>query len=144
LRALARDVLVASASLGVLLLLVAFAIAGPSAELETSVGPVVPRPGTSALVAGRVVAADGGGLEGAEIAVARSGRVLASATSNSSGAFRVALPGKCSTYAISLRASALGEDMRATSRRRLCPGDSLPVEARVVTQGHFLWVPGPR
>jgi hypothetical protein len=144
LQQLARDVVVASASVAVLLFLVAFAIAGPSAELETSVGPVVPRPGTEALVAGRVVAADGAGLEGAEIAVRRSGRVLASARSDSSGAFRLELTGGCSTYAISLQARTLGEVVGTTSRRRLCPGDSLPVDARIVTQGHFLWVPGPR
>jgi hypothetical protein len=136
--------LVACVSVAVLLFLVAFAIAGPSPELETSVGPVVPRPGTSALVAGRVVAADGAGLEGAEVAVERSGRVLASVRSDSAGAFRLELRGRCATYAISLEARTLGEDVRTTSRRRLCPGDSLPVDARIVTQGHFLWVPGPR
>ena len=139
-----RDLFVASTSVAVLLFLVAFAIAGPSAELETSVGPVVPRPGSSAVVAGRVVAADGAGLEGAEIVVKRSTRVLASARSDSSGAFRLELAGRCSMYAISLQARTLGEVVGTTSRRRLCPGDSLPVDARVVTQGHFLWVPGPR
>lgn len=139
-----RDVTVALASAVVVVLLVAYALAGPSAELSASVGPVVPRPGTSAFVLGRVLQVDGSGLEGARIEVRRSGRLAGTTVSDDAGAFRVELRGGCSAYVISLRAKAQGSTVGTVSQHRLCPGDALPVDARVVTQGHFLWVPGPR
>ncbi len=135
----------ASASAGVLAFLVFFALASPSAKLQADVGPVVPRPGTQAVVEGRVLSASGGGVEGAEVAVLRTGggrREIAS--SGPDGEFRVALDGGCSMYTVLVRAEANGNDVETASRARLCPGDSLPVDARVVTYGHFLWVPGPR
>lgn len=132
------------ASAGVIGLLVAYVFAGPTAKLSASVGPAVPRPGTTAFVVGRIVEVDGGGLEGALVEV-RRGRKLAGVTiSDDAGAFRVELQGGCSAYAISLKAEANGSTVGAHTRRRLCPGDALPIDARVVTQGHFLWVPGPR
>lgn len=140
----ARDAVVATTSVGVLALLVLFALAAPSAKLTAEVGPVVPRPGKTAVVEGRVLEANGSGLEGAEVAVARAGGGKEITRSGESGAFRVVLSGSCSTYTVSLRADANGDDIQAASRARLCPGDSLPVDARVVTLGHFLWVPGPR
>jgi len=139
-----RDVTVALGSAAVVALLAAYALAGPSAELTASVGPAVPRPGTSVLVLGRVLQVDGSGLEGARIEVRRSGRLAGTAVSNDAGAFQVELRGGCSAYAISLRAKAQGSTVGMVSRHRLCPGDALPIDARVVTQGHFLWVPGPR
>lgn len=140
----ARDVLVAGASAAVVALLVGFALAGPSPELTASVGPVVPRPGGTAIVEGRVLEAAGGGLEGAEVVVRRLGATPARTWSDENGAFRMSLRGGCASYLVVLRAEVQGEDLDSTSRRRLCPGDSLPVDARVTTQGHFLWVPGPR
>ena len=136
--------MVASASVSVLAFLVFFALAAPSAKLEAEVGPVVPRPGTQAVVEGRVLSASGGGLEGAEVAI--RARVVAGgkASSGPDGEFRVALDGGCSTYTVLVRAEANGDDVETASRARLCPGDSLPVDARVVTYGHYLWVPGPR
>lgn len=139
-----RDVTVALASAVVVALLVAYAFAGPSAELTASVGPTVPRPGTSAFVLGRILQADGSGLEGATIEVRHSGRLAGTTVSDDVGAFQVELRGGCSAYAISLRAKTQGSTVGTVSRHRLCPGDALPVDARVVTQGHFLWVPGPR
>jgi hypothetical protein len=139
-----RDVTVALASALVVALLVAYVVAGPSAELTASVGVAVPRPGTSAFVIGRVLQADGSGLEGARIEVRRSGQLAGTTVSDDAGAFQVEMRGGCSAYVISLRAKALGSTVETVSRHRLCPGDALPVDARVVTQGHFLWVPGPR
>ena len=139
-----RDVVVASTSAGVVVLLVLFAFAAPSPELTASVGPVVPRPGTNAVVEGRVLEANGGGLEGARIHVSRAGRTAGMAVSDEGGAFRVELDGSCAVYAVSVRAESEGDEVETASTRRLCPGDSLPVDARVVTNGHFLWVPGPR
>lgn len=139
-----RDVFVACASVGVLALLVLYAVAAPTAALSTDIGPVVPRPGSTAVVQGRVLETDGGGLRGARIEVRRTGRTAGTAVSDDAGAFRVELPGSCAVYDISLRVRAQGSTVTAAARRQLCPGDVLPVDARVVTQGHFLWVPGPR
>ena len=139
-----RDVFVAASSVAVIGLLVAFALAGPSAKLAASVGPAVPRPGTTALVLGRVLQVDGSGLGGARVEVRRGTRVAGSGVSDRSGAFRVMLRGACSEYSISLSARTLGTSVDASTRQRLCPGDALPIDARVKTQGHFLWVPGPR
>lgn len=139
-----RDAAVAGSSVTVLAFLVFFALAGPSNELTASVGPVVPRPGSDAVVEGRVLTSNGGGLEGARVAVHRGGSVAGSAVSDDAGAFRVELDGACSRYAISVRADVGGDELVDHSTRRLCPGDALPVDARVETDGHFLWVPGPR
>jgi hypothetical protein len=139
-----RDVVVATASLAVLGLLVLYAVAAPSAKLTATVGPVVPRPGNSAVVQGRVLDSGGGGLGGAEIVVRSHGRQLAAAQSHDDGTFRIDLGGRCAAYDVSIRARASGADVRTAASRQLCPGDALPVDARVVTEGHFLWVPGPR
>ncbi len=139
-----RDIFVASASVGVLALLVLYAVAAPTATLSTDIGPVVPRPGSKAVVQGRVLEPNGGGLRGARIEVRRTGRTAGTAVSDAAGVFRVELPGSCAVYDISLRARAEGSTVTTATRHQLCPGDALPVDARVVTQGHFLWVPGPR
>ena len=109
-----------------------------------SVGSAVPSPGTKALVLGRILEADGGGLKGARVEVRRGGRLAGTTTSDAAGTFRVALRGGCARYAIALRAHAEGATVTTDSHQRLCPGDALPIDARVVTQGHYLWVPGPR
>jgi hypothetical protein len=139
-----RDLFVACASAGVLAFLVAYALAAPTAALTADMGPTLPRPGSEAVVEGRVLEADGSGLEGARIVVRRAGRTAATTVSRDGGEFRVELEGGCSAYAVSLHAQVDGSAVETASKRRLCPGDSLPVLARVVTQGHFLWVPGPR
>jgi hypothetical protein len=139
-----RDVTVGAASVVVVALLVAYTLAGPSVELTASVGPAVPRPGTSAFVLGRVLEADGSGLEGARIEVRRSGRLAGTTVSDDAGAFGVELQGSCSAYAVTLRAEAQGSTVGTGLRRQLCPGDALSIDARIVTHGHFLWVPGPR
>ena len=136
--------MVASVSVGVVALLVFFVLASPSSKLTAKVGPVLPRPGDRAVVEGRVLTASGGGLEGAQVAVRRTGGKRAVASSGPDGTFRVFLSGGCSMYTVLVRAEASGDDVETTSRARLCPGDSLPVDARVVTYGHYLWVPGPR
>ena len=146
LAAAARNLAVAVGSGGVLAFLVFYAIAAPTASLSASMGPVVPRQGSKPLVLGRVLGTSGGGLEGARITVTRAGleRPIATSTSERSGAFRVELPARCGVYEISLEARAVGSTVRKSGERRLCPGDALPIDAQVRTQGHFLWVPGPR
>ena len=140
-----RDATVAFASVGVLGLLVLYAVAAPTVSLRTKVGSVVPLPGPTSVVLGRVLNSSGGGLKDAQVEVRRVGReARASGVSNAAGAFRVRLPGSCALYAISVRARAEGSNVGTSVRHRLCPGDALPIDARVVTQGHFLWVPGPR
>jgi hypothetical protein len=143
-RARARDMIVAASSLGVLGLLVLYAVAAPTSKLTASFGPVVPRPGAAAVVQGRVLSADGGGLEGAQIVVRAHGRPAGTVRSRDDGAFRIDLRGRCAAYDVLIRARASGSTVDADTNRQLCPGDALPVDARVVTQGHFLWVPGPR
>jgi hypothetical protein len=98
----------------------------------------------TATVEGRVLGPSGDGLEGAEVIVRRAGMTPVRALADSSGAFRVALRGRCASYLVSLSAKSQGDTVDTSARHRLCPGDSLPVDARVVTQGNFLWVPGPR
>ena len=139
-----RDLTVASASALVVALLVGYALAGPTPELTAAVGPPVPQPGTKAIVQGRVLEADGSALDGARVEVLRSGRIAASAITGEAGTFRLALPGSCGSYRIVLEARTQDYYVETASHRRLCPGDALPVDARVVTQGHFIWVPGPR
>jgi hypothetical protein len=114
--------------------------------MSASFGPVVPRQSSNPVVLGRVLAAGGGGLKGARITVGRPGRAgsVGTATSDASGTFAVELPGRCARYDISIVARSEGATVRTHDRRRLCPGDALPVDARVKSQGHFLWVPGPR
>jgi hypothetical protein len=139
-----RDAGVALASVGVVVLLVGYALAGPSIKLNASVGAIATRSGANALVYGRVLEPGGGGLSGARIDIRRAGRPVVAAVSDSTGSFRIELPGVCATYDISLRAVAQGSTMKRKWRRRLCQGNALPIDARVVTLGHFLWVPGPR
>ena len=138
-----RDAVVALSSAGVLALLVGYAIAGPSTKLSASAS-VVARPGAKAFVYGRVLKPDGDGLDGATIDIRRSGRPVAAAASDDAGRFRVELPRVCAAYGISLRAVTQGSTMTRAWRRHLCPGQSLAIDARVATMGHFLWVPGPR
>jgi Carboxypeptidase regulatory-like domain len=139
-----RNAVVAFASAGVLALLVLYAIAAPSASLSASAGSVVPLPGSTAVVLGRVLSSSGGGLKGARVDVHRPAGQTVEVTSNAAGAFRAALPGSCAVYTVSIHAPAQGSTVAATVTHRLCPGDALPVDAHVVTQGQFLWIPGPR
>jgi hypothetical protein len=139
-----RDATVALASAGALALLVLYAIAAPTVSLSTKVGSVVPLPGPTAIVVGRVIGSDGSGVKGARIEAHETGRRTIRGTSDSTGAFRVALPGHCAMYHVSIYAPASGSTVASRIQHRLCPGDALPVDARVVTQGQFLWIPGPR
>jgi hypothetical protein len=135
---------VALASAGVLALLVFYAVAAPTVSLTAKVGSVVPLAGSSAMVAGRVIGSDGSGVKGARIEARELGRRTVNGTSDATGAFRVSLPGRCGVYTVSIHAPAQGTTVATRIRHRLCPGDALPVDARVVTQGQFLWIPGPR
>jgi hypothetical protein len=125
-------------------LLVAYALAAPTPELTLTVGSVVPQPGGTAVVQGRAVEPDESGLGGLRIQVRRAGRIAAEAVSDGTGRFRADVAGACGVYEVMLRTTWHGSELERRARRRLCPGDALPVDARVVTQGHFLWVPGPR
>lgn len=138
-----RDAWVALMSALVVSLLIAYVFAAPTAELTASVGPPVPRPGPTAVVQGRVLEADGGGLEGAQIEVRGGGKETGDVSADD-GRFRVELRGRCTSYLISLQVDAAGSPVETESQRRICPGDAVPVVARVVTHGHFIWVPGPR
>jgi hypothetical protein len=95
-------------------------------------------------VQGRVVEPDASGLDGLRIQVRRLGELEGSAVSDDAGRFRVDLRGGCGVYEVVLRARWQGSALETNARRRLCPGDALPLDARVITQGHYLWVPGPR
>jgi hypothetical protein len=143
-RGLLRDATVALASVGVIALLVAYALAAPTPELRLEVGHVVPQPGATAVVEGRVVEPDASGLGGSRIEVRRAGEISGAAVTDKTGRFRVHLAGACGAYEVVLRTTWQGSALERRARRRLCPGDSLPLDARVVTQGHYLWVPGPR
>jgi hypothetical protein len=138
-----RNVTVAFASAAVVALLVGYALAAPTPELTVRVGHVVPQPGEAAVVQGRVVEPDARGLRGLRVEV-RRGREVSAAVSDRTGRFRVDLAGGCGTYEITLAGRWRGSALEGDARRRLCPGDALPIQARIVTQGHFLWVPGPR
>jgi hypothetical protein len=135
---------VAASSFGVVGLLVLYAVAAPTAKLDADFGPIVPRPGTTAIVQGRILDTGGGGLAGAHVVASRGGRAVGRGVTNAGGTFRIELRGGCAFYGISVQARAVGSDVETSTRRQLCPGDALPVDARIVTQGHFLWVPGPR
>jgi hypothetical protein len=139
-----RNVAVALTSVSVVALLVAYALAGPTPGLTLSVGHVVPQPGETAVVQGRAVEPDASGLGGLRIEVRRGGEIAAAAMSDRTGRFRLDLRGGCGVYEVTLRARWQGSALEEETRRRLCPGDALPLEARVVTQGHYFWVPGPR
>ena len=143
-RQVVRNVLVAGASVAVVVLIGFVAFATPSSKITAQIGPVVPRPGANAVVEGRVVSASGSGLAGAQVAVTRVGGKREVASSGENGAFRVVLDGGCSTYTVLVRAQTNGDALETASKARLCPGDSLPVDARVKTYGNFIWVPGPR
>ena len=138
-----RDAAVAASSLGVIALLVFYAVAAPTAKLSADFGHVVPRPGSAAVVQGRVLDSSGGGLDGAQVIVSRSGQAAGHTLSADDGTFRINLRGSCAVYRIALHARASGSDVETATRRQLCPGDALPVDARVVTEGHFLWGPWP-
>lgn len=144
-RKLGRDVFVASGSALVVGLLVAYAVAAPSVKLNVSYGAAVPRPGSTALVSGRVVAPDGNTFRGARVEVWRAGRLVAAQLSDRTGQFQIRLRGHgCAAYTVSLHAKSQGATVESSARRRLCPGDALPVDAHLQSYGHFLWVPGPR
>jgi hypothetical protein len=66
-------VVVAVGSAGVIALIVAYAMAAPTLGLTARFGDAVPRPGSTAVVQGRVLESDDGGLDGARIE-ARRGR----------------------------------------------------------------------
>jgi hypothetical protein len=141
---LARNVTVAIASAGVVAFLVAYAFAAPTPELQLAVGQVVPQPGAGAVVQGRIIEPDTSGLRGVDVEVRRRGIISGKAVSDRTGMFRVDLRAACGVYEVTLRASWQGSALERRTQRPLCPGDALPLEARVVTQGHYLWVPGPR
>src|SRR5436305_709468 len=112
-RTFARDATVALASAAVVAFLVFYAVAAPTARLSADIGPIVPRPGSAAVVQGRVIEPDGGGFKGARVTVRRAGRIAASGTSGDAGTFRVQVAGSCAVYDISVRALAEGTNVTA-------------------------------
>lgn len=75
-----RNVAVALASVSVVALLVAYALAAPTPGLSLTVGHVVPQPGATAVVQGRAVEADASGLGGVRL-------IAAAAMSDRAGRF---------------------------------------------------------
>lgn len=143
-RGFVRNAVVALVSVGVVAFLVAYAFAAPTPDLRLTVGQVVPQPGAAAVVQGRILEPDADGLDGVQIEVRRRGAVSGRGVSDAAGRFRIDLSGGCGVYDVALKANWQGATLEERARRRLCPGDALPVDARIVTQGHYLWVPGPR
>jgi hypothetical protein len=91
---------------------------------------------------GRILESNGGGLENAALEVSGpTGTRIARA--GKQGFFRLDLLGSCSTYRIALRARSHGRALATRLARRLCPGEELEVDARVVVDGHFIWMPTP-
>jgi hypothetical protein len=136
-----RNAFVAAVSAGVVAFLVVYALSQPEVKLETSIGSLEPRPGPAAVVHGRVAEANGDGVDGAQLTVARPGMREHTARSGAGGFFSLDVRGACGTYRIELTAHAAGQSLARRIIRRLCPGHALELDARVVSTGEFVWVP---
>ena len=135
-----RDFATAVVSIAVVAFLVAYALTKPSVTLAAAAN-VEEHAGNDAVVAGRVLDSDGDGLAGAEVRAARPGGTALSARSGERGYFRLELPGACAVYDVDFAAAAHGSQLRKSLRQRLCPGDALEVDARIVADGQLLWMP---
>ena len=95
-------------SVGVIAFLIAYALAAPTPDLRLEVGHVVPQPGATAVVEGRVIEPDTSGLGGSRIEVRRRGGASGTDICDADGRFRVDLAGSCGTYEVVLRTTWQG------------------------------------
>ena len=132
--------MVVLASAAVVAFLVAYAVTSPSFRLDAAVAGVEEHEGRQAVVHGRVLEADGEGVADAEV---RARRLGASAVEHSGerGYFRLDLVGPCARYEIVLLVPAEKRLLRKTLNRDVCPGQAIELEARVVADGQFVWIP---
>ena len=125
-----------------MLFLAGYALSGPGLKLAAAAADVHAHGGRQAVIHGRIVESNGGGLANAALEV-RGPAGTRIARAGRQGFFRVDLLGSCATYRIALRAKSHGRELGTRLARRLCPGEELEVEARVVVDGHFIWMPTP-
>lgn len=139
-RRLGRDALVFTISLAVVLFLAAYALSDPGLELAAATGDVRGHAGRQALVEGRILESNGSGLASARVEMQGPAGTRVAYTGRQ-GFFRLAYLGSCATYRIALRGRSHDRDLVTRLKRRLCPGDAVEVEARVVADGQFIWMP---
>jgi hypothetical protein len=138
-RSLRRDATVGLTSAAVMAFLVAYALISPTFALETSVSAAEKHAGSQAILHGRLVEADGDGIEDAEIRVSGPGMEPRVAHSGERGYFRLDLRGACAAPRIDVVVDA--ESLRTTLRRDLCPGEALELDARLVRASRLTWGP---
>jgi hypothetical protein len=127
-------------SLVVMLFLAAYALSDPGLELAVVTGDVHEHAGAQAVVHGRVVDSNGDGLADAALAVSGpTGTKIAEV--DEQGFFRLDLLGACAAYRVDLRGRSHGRALVTRLERRLCPGDELEVDARVIVDGQLVWIP---
>jgi hypothetical protein len=136
-----RDCTVALASTAVVAFLVAYTLTTPSFALDTAVSHVMQHPGARAIIQGRVLDADGDGIPGAEIRAHQPGGGIQVVHSGERGYFRLVLAGACAVSHIDVAVAAGGGRARTTLRRRLCPGDALEIDSRLLAEGQPIWFP---
>jgi hypothetical protein len=137
----ARNVFVASISGAVVAFLVFYALSRPEVKLETAFGSLDAHPGRIVVLHGRVRRADGDGVRGARLVLARSGAAQSVATTGAQGFYRVGVRGDCGPYEIDVAARDSGRTLGRHLHRYLCPGQELELSARVVSTGNFVWFP---
>lgn len=137
----ARNGAVALGSIGVVAFLIAYALSTPTVRVEAAVAAVSEHAGRNGVVHGRVLEAAGDPLEGAEVRLVGPGRVSRVARTGGRGYFRLDVQGSCAAYRIVFRVRGEGGPSEETIPRELCPGDAVEIDARVVTEGQFVWVP---
>lgn len=128
-------------SAAVVAFLVFYAFSRPEVGISASVGSLEATPGQPAVVHGRILEADGDAVSGAQLTVWRPGSPPQKTTTGERGFFRLALRGGCGTYEIDLSARSGGRSLERRLAHRLCPGQALEVEGRIVASGNFVWVP---
>lgn len=141
LRDRARDCAVALASAAVVAFLVAYALTSPSFRLEAAVAGIEGHAGRQAVVHGRVLEANGEAIADAEVRVHRPGAKDQIGRSGARGYFRLDLRGSCARYAIVLLVRAEKRLLQKALNRDVCPGQAVELQARVVADGQFVWMP---
>ena len=136
-----RDGAVALGSVGVVVFLIAYALSTPSVRVEAAVAAVSEHAGRDGVVHGRVLEAAGDPVEDAEVRLVRAGGAIRATHTGERGYFRLDVTGSCASYRIVFRVRGESERTEKELARELCPGDAVEIEARVVTDGQFIWVP---
>jgi hypothetical protein len=139
-RGLVRDVFVAAASAAVIGFLVFYAVSKPDVRFDLTLGAVEPYPAQVAVLHGRIVKADGEGV-GAQVTAQRRGAPRQRALTGERGFFRLELRSPCGSYDIAVAAQGSGRSFARRFTRRLCPGQALELDGRIVSTGNFIWIP---